>query len=57
MLGIDDKNGSRGTIEPGLDRGYMREDIELLAAIDEAHDTLSGPATQKLLPRPCYDFG
>jgi transposase InsO family protein len=28
-----------------------------LAAIDEAHDTLSGPATQKLLQRACYDFG
>jgi transposase InsO family protein len=36
---------------------YTREDIELLAAIDEAHDTLSGPATQKLLQRACYDFG
>jgi len=36
---------------------YTREDVELLAAIDEAHDTLSGPATQKLLQRACYDFG
>ena len=36
---------------------YTREDVELLAAIDEAHDTLSGPATQKLLERACYDFG
>ena len=36
---------------------YTREDIELLAAIDEAHDTLSGPATQKLAQRAYYDFG
>src|SRR5512137_2472961 len=36
---------------------YARADIELLAAVDEAHETLSGPATQKLLQRACYDFG
>jgi transposase InsO family protein len=36
---------------------YTREDIELLATMDEAHDTLGGPATQKLLQRACYDFG
>lgn len=36
---------------------YTRADIELLAQVDEAHDTLSGPATQKILQRECYDFG
>lgn len=36
---------------------YRREDIELLAAVDEAHETLSGPATQKILQRAYYDFG
>jgi transposase InsO family protein len=36
---------------------YTREDIALLAALDEAHGTLSGPATRKLLERACYDFG
>lgn len=36
---------------------YTREDIELLAGMDEAHGTLSGPATQKLLQRARYDFG
>ena len=36
---------------------YTRQDIELLASIDEVHDTLSGPATLKLLQRACYDFG
>ena len=27
---------------------YTRADVELLASVDEAHETLSGPATQKL---------
>lgn len=36
---------------------YTREDVELLAAMDEAHGTLSGPATQKLLQRARHDFG
>jgi transposase InsO family protein len=38
-------------------RRYTREDVELLAAVDQAHDCLSGPATQKLLYRACHDFG
>jgi len=36
---------------------YTRQDAALLAAVDEAHDTLSGPATHKILQRACYDFG
>jgi transposase InsO family protein len=36
---------------------YTRADIELLASLDEAHETLSGPATVKLLARAYYDFG
>ena len=36
---------------------YSGQDIALLAEVDEAHETLSGPATQKLLQRACYDFG
>jgi transposase InsO family protein len=36
---------------------YSRADIELLARLDEAHETLSGPATVKLLERAYYDFG
>lgn len=36
---------------------YSRSDIELLAKVDEAHETLSGPATQKILQRAGYDFG
>jgi transposase InsO family protein len=30
---------------------FTRADIELLAEVDEAHETLSGPATQKILER------
>jgi transposase InsO family protein len=36
---------------------YRRTEIELLAKVDEAHETLSGPATQKILQRAFYDFG
>jgi transposase InsO family protein len=32
---------------------YTRADIELLASVDEAHDTLSGPATRRILEREC----
>jgi transposase InsO family protein len=38
-------------------RRYTREDIELLAVLDTHHETLSGPATQKLLQRAFHDFG
>lgn len=36
---------------------YTRDDIALLAGLDAAHETLSGPATKKLLQRACYNFG
>src|SRR5215470_483513 len=36
---------------------YTRADIELLAAADEAHETLSGPATRKILEREFHEFG
>jgi len=35
---------------------YTPEDVVLLASVDEAHETLSGPATQKILQRQFYDF-
>jgi len=38
-------------------RRYTGDDIALLASVDDAHETLSGPATQKLLQRACYTFG
>jgi transposase InsO family protein len=36
---------------------YQTCDVELLAAVDEAHETLSGPATQKILHREFHDYG
>jgi len=36
---------------------YTSEDVELLAGVDEAHETLSGPATQKILYREFHDYG
>jgi hypothetical protein len=30
---------------------YTRADLELLASVDEAHETLSGPATRRILER------
>jgi transposase InsO family protein len=35
---------------------YTRTDIELLAEVDEAHETLSGPATQKILQRERHEY-
>ena len=35
---------------------YSRADIELLAAVDEAHETLSGPATRKILEREWQQY-
>ena len=36
---------------------YTRADIELLAAVDEAHETLSGPATRRILEREYRVYG
>jgi transposase InsO family protein len=36
---------------------YQADDVELLAAVDEAHETLSGPATQKILYREFFEYG
>lgn len=36
---------------------YTREDVERLAAVDEANETLSGPATGKILYREFHEFG
>lgn len=35
---------------------YTREDVALLASVDTVHETLSGPATQKLLQRAYHEF-
>jgi transposase len=36
---------------------YTRADIELLATVDEAHESLSGPATRRILQRAYQDYG
>src|SRR5260370_38622784 len=36
---------------------YTAADIDLLGTVDEAHGTLSGPATQKILYRGYYEYG
>jgi hypothetical protein len=38
-------------------RHYTGAGIELLGTVDEAHGTLSGPATQKILYREFYEYG
>jgi hypothetical protein len=51
-----------GEVKPRLYRRhrfpsvYTRADIERLAAVDQAHETLSGPATQKILQRELHEF-
>ena len=36
---------------------FTRGDIELLATVDEAHETLSGPATRRILEREFHEYG
>jgi hypothetical protein len=36
---------------------YTAADLDLLGTVDEAHGTLSGPATQKILYRGLYEYG
>jgi len=36
---------------------YTRADVELLASVDEAHETLSGPATRRVLEREVQLYG
>ena len=36
---------------------FTRADLELLARVDEAHETLSGPATRRILEREYHEFG
>ena len=53
----------RGTVQPRayqrhrFPRRYTRADIELLATVDEAHENLSGPATQRILQREYRVYG
>jgi transposase InsO family protein len=36
---------------------YTRADVELLAQVDEAHESLSGPATRRILQREFHEYG
>src|SRR6202451_1274041 len=36
---------------------YTMDDVELLARVDEAHETLSGPATRRILEREYQQYG
>jgi transposase InsO family protein len=36
---------------------FTRADLELLAQVDEAHQTLSGPATKKIMERELIQYG
>jgi transposase InsO family protein len=36
---------------------YTLADVQLLAAVDEAHETLSGPATRRILEREYQQYG
>ena len=36
---------------------YTPADVELLASVDDAHETLSAPPTQKILYREFYHYG
>jgi transposase InsO family protein len=47
----------RGYRRNRFTRRYSDEDVRLLARVDEAHEVLSGPATQKILYREFYEFG
>jgi len=47
----------RGYRRHGFGQRYTRADIELLAAVDEAHETLSGPATKRILEREYHEYG
>ncbi len=47
----------RGYRRNRFEKHYRAADIELLGTVDEAHGTLSGPATQKILYRGFYEYG
>jgi transposase InsO family protein len=52
-----------GQVQPAVYRRrrfperFTRADIELLASVDEAHETLSGPATRRILEREVQLYG
>ncbi len=55
--------GAEGEVKVGAYRRhrfasrYTRADVVLLASVDEAHETLSGPATSQILRREYREYG
>ncbi len=45
------------SLRPRFQRHYTVADVELLAAVDAAHETLSGPATRHILKREFEVYG
>ena len=43
--------------QSGFARRFNADDVALLARMDALHNTLSGPATQKLMALACQVFG
>jgi hypothetical protein len=59
LLPIDARprgNGESENRQIRAQKTSSKTDIELLAGVDEAHDTLSGPATQEILNREFHEF-
>src|SRR5258707_963355 len=49
--------GKKATRRHRFPRHYTSADIELLARVDEAHESLSGPATRRILQREFREYG
>ena len=49
--------GKKATRRHRFPQRYTSADIELLAQVDEAHETLSGPATRRILQRELREYG
>ena len=45
------------SLRPRFKRRYTPADVELLASVDQAHETLSGPATRHILKREFEVYG
>jgi transposase InsO family protein len=49
--------GKKATRRHRFPQRYTSADIELLARVDEAHESLSGPATRRILQRELQEYG
>src|ERR1700676_3762736 len=49
--------GKKASRRHRFPRTYTSGDIELLARVDEAHESLSGPATRRILQREFREYG